>query len=221
MTPLPEAPEPSDTRAKLLTAAVKLLVRNGYFRLSTREIAAEAGVNHALVHYYFGTKDQLVIAALDEANRVLVSRQERMYTAPGGFAEKWALARTFYADDLASGFVRLQTELWAASISNPRLREEVLPRLREWQRVVHAAVQEALAAYRLDLPISSEVIATWIVGFWAGMEFAMLAGMTDEQGHFTEALDAMQRLLERLDQAAGLSPGEQGDAATESARQSP
>jgi AcrR family transcriptional regulator len=59
-----------------------------YARLSTRDIAAEAGVNHALVHYYYGTKDQLVIASLEEANRSLVARQERMYHAPGGSAEK-------------------------------------------------------------------------------------------------------------------------------------
>ncbi len=215
MTLSPEPAEPSETRRKLLEAALGLLVRDGYFRLSTRDIAAEAGVNHALVHYYFGTKDQLVVAALDQANRALVVRQERMYSAPGGFAEKWAKARAFYEEDLASGFVRVQMELWAASISNPRLRADVVPRLLEWRRVVHATVQEALAAYHLDLPVSSEVLATWIVGFWAGMEFAMLAGMTDEQGHFTKALDAMQRLLERLDREAGLSPAEQVDALTE------
>lgn len=203
-----------EARERLLAATFRLLVRDGYARLSTRDIAAEAQVNHAMVHYYFGTKDKLVIAALDEANQSLVARQERMYRAPGGFAEKWALARAFYAEDLASGFVRVQLELWAASISHPTLRDEVLPRLLEWRRVIHTAVREALAAYDATLPVSSDAIATWIVGFWAGMEFAMLAGMTDEQGHFTEALDAMQHLLERLDQEAGLSdkrPDADGD----------
>jgi AcrR family transcriptional regulator len=211
MTMNPKMPEKTETRARLLAATFKLLARDGYFRLSTREIAAEAGVNHALVHYYFSTKDQLVLAALDEANRSLVARQERMYSEPGSFADKWAQARAFYEEDLASGFVRVQLELWAASIANPRLREEVLPRLLAWRHVVHAAVREALAAYRLDLPMSSDVLATWIVVFWAGMEFAVLAGMTDEQGHFTEALDAMQHLLERLDQEAGLAPGQRAN----------
>ena len=196
-----------DARERLLAAAVRLLVRDGYAKISTRDIAAEAHVNHALVHYYFGTKDKLVIAALDEANRELVARQERMYSASGGFAEKWAQARAFYEEDLASGFVRLQAEIWAASISNPALREDVLPRLLEWRRVVHEAVRAALAVYPVAAPISPDVIATWIVGFWAGMEFAMLAGLTDEQGHFTEALDAMQHLLERLDREAGLPVG--------------
>lgn len=197
--------EPLETRSKLLAATLKLLARDGYIRLSTREIAAEAEVNHALVHYYFGTKDQLVIIALDEANRALIERQERMYAAPGGFAAKWALARAFYEEDLASGFVRVQMELWAASISNPKLREDVVPRLLEWRRVIRAVVREALAAYRVELPFSPDVIATWIVMFWAGMEFAMLAGISEEEGHFQESLEAMQTLLTRLDREAGLS----------------
>jgi AcrR family transcriptional regulator len=199
-----------EARERLLAATFRLLIRDGYARLSTRDIAAEAHVNHAMVHYYFGTKDKLVIAALDEANRALVARQERMYHMPGGFAEKWAMARAFYEEDLASGFVRVQMELWAASISQPALREDVLPRLLEWRRVIHATVREALDAYHVALPISSDAIATWIVAFWAGMEFAALAGMSDEQGHFTEALDAMQQLLARLDREAGLSAGRAG-----------
>ena len=205
---LSQATQPPDIRARLLAAAYTLLVRDGYARLSMRDVAAEVGVNHAMVHYYFGTKDQLVIAALDEANRSLIARQERMYTAPGGFAAKWAQARAFYEEDLASGFVRVQMELWGASIANPQLRHDVLPRLHEWRRVIHAVVREALSTYHLDLPMSADVIATWIVGFWAGMEFAMLAGMSDDDGHFQEALDAVQILLERLDRQAGLVPAQ-------------
>ncbi len=203
-----QAAQPPDIRARLLAAAYKLLVRDGYARLSMRDVAAEVGVNHAMVHYYFGTKDQLVIAALDEANRALIARQERMYAAPGGFAAKWAQARAFYEEDLASGFVRVQMELWGASIANPQLRQDVLPRLLEWRRAIHAAVRDALSAYQLDLPMSADVIATWIVAFWAGMEFAMLAGMSDDQSHFQEALDAVQFLLERLDRQAGLLPAQ-------------
>ncbi|MDQ2743826.1 MAG: hypothetical protein M3Z66_16235, partial [Chloroflexota bacterium] len=154
---------------------------------------------HALIHYYFGTKDKLVIAALDDANNQLLERQTSMYESPGGFAEKWAQAREFYEHDVASGFVRVQMELWAASLSNPDLREEFLPRIISWRRVIEAAVRDALAQYRLDLPFSANAIACWIVDFWVGMEFEMLLGVEEEVGHYREALDAMQQLLEHLD----------------------
>src|SRR5215212_9172156 len=110
--------ERGDTRAKILAAAFRRLATEGYAALSVREIAKDAGVNHALINYHFHTKDQLVIAVLDKANRQLLERQQRIYRSPGGFAEKWAHARAFYRDYLASGFVRVQAELWAASFSN-------------------------------------------------------------------------------------------------------
>lgn len=51
----------------LTTAAMDLLVEEG-MQVSVREIAARAGVNHGLVHTYFGSKQALIAAALDEMN---------------------------------------------------------------------------------------------------------------------------------------------------------
>ena len=115
--------DPTHTRQRILDATFRRLVSEGYAALSVREIAKDAGVNHALINYHFGSKDQLVIDVLDTVNQRLLSRQASMYESGGGFAQKWASARRFYEDDLASGFVRLQAELWAASLSNPGLRE--------------------------------------------------------------------------------------------------
>ncbi|GAA2517023.1 TetR family transcriptional regulator [Pilimelia columellifera] len=54
-----------DTRGAILTAARTAFAGRGYDRASIRGIAAEAGVDPALVHHYFGTKDQLFLATLD------------------------------------------------------------------------------------------------------------------------------------------------------------
>src|SRR5687768_14273937 len=134
----------SDTRAKILAAAFRRLATEGYAALSVREIARDAGVNHALINYHFRSKDQLVVEVLDAANRELLQRQQRLYSTPGDFAAKWAQARAFYEGDLASGFVRIQAELWAASLSNPGLRKKFLPRLLAWREVVLGAVRDAV-----------------------------------------------------------------------------
>src|SRR5690348_8744798 len=89
-----------ETKAKILDAAFRRLAAEGYAALSIREIARDAGVNHALINYHFRSKDQLVISVLDEANRQLLARQRAMYAGDEGFAEKWARAREFYRDDL-------------------------------------------------------------------------------------------------------------------------
>ena len=196
--------DPAETQTKILDAAFRQLASKGYASLSMREIAKDAGVNHALINYYFRSKDQLVIAVLDEANRQLLERQHTMYAAPSTFAEKWAEARRFYKDDIASGFVRVQAELWAASMSDDGLREKFLPRLVAWRKLVLAGVRDALAALevkgvKLPAPLTAEAIACWISEFWFGMEFVDLIGGTRERAEHTAALDAVAKLLETLD----------------------
>ncbi len=193
-----------ETKAKILEAAFRRLADEGYAALSVREIAKDAGVNHALINYHYRTKDQLVIAVLEAANQRLLERQQRMYRSDATFSEKWAQARRFYEDDFASGFVRVQAELYAASLSNASLREKFLPQVTAWKSVVLEGVRDALRALEvsgtsLAPPFTPEAIACWVSEFWLGMEFANLLGTKPEDSAHRAALDAMQTLLEQLD----------------------
>lgn len=58
-------PGPSDTRDRILASARELFARNGIDKTSIRAIATAAGVDGALVHHYFGTKQQLFVAAVE------------------------------------------------------------------------------------------------------------------------------------------------------------
>src|SRR5262245_23269997 len=62
----PAAADNHDLRARLLDAAVACYARQGIAATSLRAIAAEAGVNPALLHYYFGDKEQLQEAVSGE-----------------------------------------------------------------------------------------------------------------------------------------------------------
>jgi len=53
------------TAAKLLAAARRILVRKGYASLTMQAIEQEAGINRALVHYYFGSKAGLLEALVE------------------------------------------------------------------------------------------------------------------------------------------------------------
>ncbi|SOJ55129.1 HTH-type transcriptional repressor [Mycobacterium simulans] len=54
----------SDSRERILASARELFAHNGIDRTSIRAVAAKAGVDAALVHHYFGTKQQLFAAAI-------------------------------------------------------------------------------------------------------------------------------------------------------------
>jgi AcrR family transcriptional regulator len=57
-------PGAPDTRAAVLAAAREEFAAHGFRRTTIRAVAAGAGVDPALVHHYFGSKDDLFVAAL-------------------------------------------------------------------------------------------------------------------------------------------------------------
>jgi AcrR family transcriptional regulator len=78
-------PGGADTRQEILAAARTEFAAHGYENTSMRAVARAAEVNSALVHHYFGTKDQLFLAALDFpfqprelAAQVLVGERDRV-----------------------------------------------------------------------------------------------------------------------------------------------
>lgn len=64
-SPRGRRPGAPDTRAAILAAARRGFAASGFAGTSVRAIAAEAGVDPALVHHYFGSKDELFLAALE------------------------------------------------------------------------------------------------------------------------------------------------------------
>jgi AcrR family transcriptional regulator len=78
------APKPDlETRERILDAAVAVLIRKGTAASRTQEIADEAGVNKALVHYYFGTKAALADAIFERALSALVPTIFGILADPG------------------------------------------------------------------------------------------------------------------------------------------
>lgn len=57
----------SDIRQQIMDAAVDLFAGQGYAATSVREIADRVGVNPAMIHYYFGNKESLLHAALEQS----------------------------------------------------------------------------------------------------------------------------------------------------------
>ena len=194
------------TRALILEATRRRLCEAGYARLNVRDIARDAGVNHALIGYHFHGKQQLVLAVLDDANQRLLERQTRMFRETASAGQKWQQACDFYDEDLKSGFVRLLMELMGASFNDEALRREFVPRLLAWQAVVESAVVEFIAESGLELPVSARAITSWISWFWTGMEASMTLGITEEQGHQREALQAVATLLRLAQSGARRRP---------------
>src|SRR3981189_3255454 len=67
----------AETSTTLLEAAKKVLRQNGHSGLSTRDVAAAAGVPLSQIHYHFGSKQGMMLALFDPLNAYPL-RQERI-----------------------------------------------------------------------------------------------------------------------------------------------
>src|SRR5436189_6469532 len=83
----------------LFDAAERLLVDVGYAGITTRRLAEEAGINHGLVHYYFGSNENLLVHALERFTARIITRQRELYAADLPFVEKWRTAMRYLLDE--------------------------------------------------------------------------------------------------------------------------
>lgn len=56
---------PEETKARIMAAGLKLFARKGYLGTSVKELGSEAGVNPAMISYFFGSKDGLLFQLID------------------------------------------------------------------------------------------------------------------------------------------------------------
>ncbi|HEX2280357.1 MAG TPA: TetR/AcrR family transcriptional regulator [Thermomicrobiales bacterium] len=183
------AEERGSTRNQILDAAIHILGRDGYKKLTARAIAAEAGTNLALVNYYFGSKQNLLLAIFDELDRRKVERQRDMYTEEEAtLSAKWREAVAYYRQDLADGYVRILQELFALGYSDPVIASRVRERRVEWRALIRDVVTDHAPGLGIE-GIPPHFIADAIVSFWSGMETEHLIGFTEDDVPFFQMLD--------------------------------
>ena len=77
-----------DTRRQILEAAREVFATNGFAKASIRKIAAGAGVDPALVHHYFGSKDELFLATVQVPVNPRAVVEQLVAGGPDGLGER-------------------------------------------------------------------------------------------------------------------------------------
>jgi len=180
-----------------LDAAERLLVRVGYAGITTRKVAEEAGLNHGLVHYYFGSMQELLLQVLERFTDRLIERQREMYAAPGPFIDKWRAAMNYLDEDEKSGYAKLWYELQAMGWNDPEMRKRVVNITRAWYDVINEALTKAMDEYDLDRSIfSSEAIVALVGTFNMGIHLQRLSGVYWGHRELLKSIDSFLELLE-------------------------
>ena len=191
-----------ETENAFLDAAERLLIEVGYSGTTTRRVAEEAGANHGLVHYYFGSMENLFVRVLERFTERLIARQREMYGRPDiPGLEKWRTAMAYLESDLAAGYPKIWLELQALGWNQPDIAERVGRVDARWRAVLTEAFDEMIDEYGLDrerFPLAGMV--SLVMTFNVGIMVERLSGIS--AGH-SDLLRMVERWLESLEEAKG------------------
>ena len=184
-----------------LDAAERLLVREGAAGISTRLLATEAGQNHGLVHYYFGSVDELLLQTLERFSGRVMERQRAMYGSDAPFAEKWRTAMSYIDEDLAAGYPKIWAELEALAWNNLEMRQRLDAVSESWRSLLRDALADGMQELGLDSSsFSAEALAALVMQFQKGLLNERLLGF--DRGH-AELLAAIDGWLSSLEAGKG------------------
>ena len=180
--PAPKTSARSAAEEALLDAAERLLVEVGHAGITTRRVAEEAGVNHGLVHYYFGSVENLLVRALERFTERLIDRQSDLYGSDEPFVEKWRTAMRYLVDEDVT-YEKAWLELQALAWNNSALRERLAQVNGEWRAVLTEAFAEPHRELGIEMPL--DALVSLVITFNIGIMVERLGGI--ETGH-TELL---------------------------------
>ena len=189
------------TRGTILEAARERLLADGYANLSTRKVAAEAGVPLSQVHYHFGSKQGLILALLETENRQRLERQQEMYSADAPLWQRYEQACDFLEDDLESGYVRVLQEMIAAGWSEPAVGAAVRELLLGWYQLLTDVMRRAESEHGPLGPFTAEELATLIANCFIGSEEALLLGFDRQALPIRAALRRVGSVLRAWEEA--------------------
>ncbi|MCK5279203.1 MAG: TetR/AcrR family transcriptional regulator [Cyclobacteriaceae bacterium] len=92
----------SSTEEKILEAAKKVFIRKGMYGARMQEIADEAGINKALLHYYFRSKNKLFEAIFKDAFQEMAPKAFDILKGDLPFDEKIKLFVANYIDTISA-----------------------------------------------------------------------------------------------------------------------
>ncbi len=175
-----------DTEEAFLDAAERLLVSVGHAGITTRALAEEAGANHGLVHYYFGSMENLLARVLERFTERMIARQRGMYEAPDvPFVEKWRTAMRYLESDRE--YQKVWYELQALAWNRPELRERVAHVNGEWRAVLREALAEPRERYGIPMPLGA--LVSLVITFNQGIIFERLSGIETGQADLLQWID--------------------------------
>jgi AcrR family transcriptional regulator len=184
---VPKRVDHEERRRQIADALLRTAAIRGLHATGMREVAAEAGVSLRLVQYYFGTKEELLLAAMQHlaaqfaeraTARIKKINEAESPVSPAGIIAA-ILTQSLPVDDERRTFAVLNAAYFALSLTDPALA--IAPLVRNSSAVVDVVAARLRAAQANgDTPagLDPDLEAVGLLALSAGLSTSILAGLS-------------------------------------------
>lgn len=191
----PPSPAAQERISHIIEASAAVFAREGYAGTSMKDIARQAGVAQGLIHYYFGSKEDLVLAVVRQACAEVLEQTRRSFSEAQGPPLVRAWAGLQAAERRAAErpeLFRLLIEMAPLGHNNPALRSQMQDQYTSLVDEVTEMVEELDQQLPTPLPIPARDFAGVIIGAIDGLA---LRGQVDPEADLAALYRALGFLL--------------------------
>jgi AcrR family transcriptional regulator len=188
--------ESSATRAILIEAAAHLIQEEGYAAVTARRVASRAGLKPQLVHYYFKTMDDLLVAVIRMGGQMMLERVAEAVASEQPLRAVWSLGRDSRSATLSMEFLALANHRKAVRAEVKRFSEQI--------RIVLTAGLIRHFQERGYEPTIAPIVAIVLMSS-ASQNLMLEEALGISLGH-KETQDFIESCLRRSEQIAPASP---------------
>ena len=183
--------ETSKTRGALLDAAEKLMLEEGYAAVTSRHLAARAGLKPQLVHYYFRTMDDLFLALYRRRADQALERQARALSSDQPLWSLWDLSRDPRGTALTMEFTALANHRKA-------IRAELSVSAERYRVGLLECFRSVLARYEIDAEEYPPIVCAVLLTSVSTLLVIEQATLGMSSGH-AETVDFVEGLIGRVE----------------------
>jgi AcrR family transcriptional regulator len=190
----------TDTKTRILDAALETIRTKGLAASSARAIAATGDFNQALIFYHFGSVNDLMLAVLDRLTARRMARyRERMQgeTTLSGLVR---VAAELHSVDVDEGHMTVLAQMLSSALDSPEQKEALRVRFDPWIDLVEDAVEQVVVGTPYEPMIPTRDLAQLVVSMFMGI--SLLHEVEDDidehEQHTFGTLQMMAMLIEQV-----------------------
>lgn len=195
---MPKIVDHDERRREVLSAARRVIVRDGLDAATTRAIAKEAGYSNGVLAHYFADKDEILLSALRQSHQRIRERLTRKVEGVTGLAAlRELLLDNLPLDAERTQESRLEVSFWSRSLASEHLAEVQRAEAAELRDAVRHLLGEARTAGELTTEENLDDLAEYLLALVDGLSLHLLLypgrlTRVDLERHLLTALDRLR-----------------------------